>query len=178
MKGLCGIELEPGMNRALEAELSALADRLARGRVCLIHRDLQSRNVMVRDGEPFFIDFQGMRSGCASYDVGSLLCDPYVSFSDAEREELLSFYYGFSVQDVDRVAFEQAFWEASAQRLMQALGAYGFLGRKKGLPDFLAHIPSGLANLLRATGRARSLPRLRELAEMCRDSKPTTSDHT
>src|SRR5208337_2062155 len=135
-----------------EAELSALADRLAGGRGCLIHRDLQSRNVMIRDGAPFFIDFQGMRNGCASYDLGSLLCDPYVSLSDADREELLSFYYGLSKQDVDRVAFDNAFWEASAQRLMQALGAYGFLGLEKGLDDFIAHIPAGLDNLLRATG--------------------------
>jgi aminoglycoside/choline kinase family phosphotransferase len=170
--GFCGIEPEPRMNRELETELSALADRLAGGRVCLIHRDLQSRNVMVRDGEPFFIDFQGMRKGSASYDLGSLLCDPYVSLSDAERDELLSFYYGLSAQDVDRVGFENAFWEASAQRLMQALGAYGFLGLKLGLDDFLAHIPAGLDNLVRATGRIRSLPRLRELAEMCRDSYP------
>jgi hypothetical protein len=113
-----------------------------------------------------------MRKGSASYDLGSLLCDPYVSLSDAERDELLSFYYGLSAQDVDRVGFENAFWEASAQRLMQALGAYGFLGLKLGLDDFLAHIPAGLDNLVRATGRIRSLPRLRELAEMCRDSYP------
>jgi aminoglycoside/choline kinase family phosphotransferase len=113
-----------------------------------------------------------MRNGCASYDLGSLLCDPYVSLSDADREELLSFYYGLSKQDVDRVAFDNAFWEASAQRLMQALGAYGFLGLEKGLDDFIAHIPAGLDNLLRATGRIRSLPRLREVAEMCRSLYP------
>jgi hypothetical protein len=173
VKDVCGIELEPGLRRDLEAELSALADRLARKRVCLIHRDLQSRNVMIRDGEPAFIDFQGMRFGCASYDVGSLLCDPYVNFSDADRDELLSFYYDLSAQDVDRAAFESAFWEASAQRLMQALGAYGFLGLKLGLDDFVAHIPAGLDNLLRATGQVPSLPRLREVAETCRGAFPT-----
>jgi hypothetical protein len=172
VRDVCGIEIEPGLRLDLEAELSALADRLARKRVCLIHRDLQSRNVMIRDGAPFFIDFQGMRTGCASYDLGSLLCDPYMSFSDADRDELLSFYYALSEQDVDRAAFENAFWEASAQRLMQALGAYGFLGQKLGLPDFAAHIPAGLDNLLCATGHIRSLPRLRELAERCRDLCP------
>jgi len=172
VRDVCGIELEPGLRRELEAELSALADRLAGRRVCLIHRDLQSRNVMIRDGAPFFIDFQGMRNGCASYDLGSLLCDPYVSLSDADRDELLSYYYALSEQDVDWVAFENVFWEASAQRLMQALGAYGFLGQKKGLDDFVAHIPAGLDNLLRATGRIRALPRLREVAEMCRGLYP------
>ncbi len=172
VKGVCGIEIEPGLSRALEAELSALADRMSGKGACLIHRDLQSQNVMIREGEPALIDFQGMRLGSASYDLGSLLCDPYVSFSDADRDGLLSFYYGLSAQDVDRAAFENAFWEASAQRLMQALGAYGFLGLKRGLPGFAAHIPAGLDNLLRATGRIRSLPRLRELAERCRDFLP------
>jgi len=178
VRDVCGIDLEPALKRELEAELSALADRLAGRRVCLVHRDLQSRNVMIRDGAPFFIDFQGMRNGCASYDLGSLLCDPYVSFSDPDRDELLSFYYALSEQDVDWAAFQDAFWEASAQRLMQALGAYGFLGLQKGLPDFVAHIPSGLDNLLRATGRLRSLPRLRELAERCRGSNPPAKDNT
>jgi hypothetical protein len=168
VRDVCGIEPEPSFERELEAELSALAGRLLARGVCLIHRDLQSRNVMVRDGEPFFIDFQGMRKGCAFYDLGSLLCDPYVSFSEADRDELLSFYYALAGRDVDRAAFEEAFWEASAQRLMQALGAYGFLWLKKGLEDFAAHVPEGLANLLRATARVPSLPLLRELAERCR----------
>ena len=168
VRDVCGIELEPSLERELEAELSALADRLAGERRCLIHRDLQSRNVMVRDGEPFFIDFQGMRKGCAFYDLGSLLCDPYVSFSEPDRDELLSFYYALARRDVDRAAFEEAFWDASAQRLMQALGAYGFLWLKKGLEDFASHIPEGLGNLTRAARRVRCLPLLRELAERCR----------
>ncbi len=168
VKDVCGIEIEPALGRELEAELAALADRLAGRGICLVHRDLQSQNVMVRDGAPYLIDFQGMRKGCASYDLGSLLCDPYVSFSDTDRDELLSFYYGLSGRDVDRAAFGIVFWEASAQRLMQALGAYGFLGRKKGLDAFIAHIPAGLENLACATAHASSLPRLRGLVERCR----------
>ncbi len=167
VRDVCGIEIEPGLGQELEAELSALADRLAEKKTSLIHRDLQSQNVMIRDGTPFFIDFQGMRFGCAYYDLGSLLCDPYVRLSDGDRDELLSFYYALPGQDVDRAFFENAFWEASAQRLMQALGAYGFLGRKSGLDEFVAHIPAGLDNLLCATGHVRSLPRLRELAQKC-----------
>ncbi len=167
VKGVCGIDIDQRFGKELEAELSALADRLAESGVCLVHRDLQSKNVMVRDGEPFFIDFQGMRKGCALYDLGSLLCDPYVSFSEDDRDELLSFYYGLSARDVGWETFEGAFWEASAQRLMQALGAYGFLWLKKGLEEFAAHIPAGLDNLLRATDRAATLPLLRELVARC-----------
>jgi aminoglycoside/choline kinase family phosphotransferase len=161
------IKLGPSFERELEAELSALAERLAGTTHCLVHRDLQSRNVMIRDGEPFFIDFQGMRFGSPFYDLGSLLCDPYVYFSVQEQEELLSFYYELSNWDNNWVAFRSAFWEASAQRLMQALGAYGFLGLKKELKGFLGHIPAGLRHLQLAASQAGTLPLLRELSVEC-----------
>jgi len=170
VRALCGIELEPSFEREIEAELSALAERLSRTRRSLVHRDLQSRNVMVRDGEPFLIDFQGMRFGSPFYDLGSLLCDPYVNLSGGEREELQSFYYRLQEWDLDRTAFQNAFWEGSAQRLMQALGAYGFLALKKGLKSFLEHVPSGLRNLRIAANQAVSLPRLRELCLACEKS--------
>ncbi len=124
----------------------------------LIHRDLQSQNVMIRNGEPFLIDFQGMRFGSPFYDLGSLLCDPYVNFPNGERDELLFFYYGLSKWNLDWTTFQNTFWEASAQRLMQALGAYGFLGQKKGLKAYLEHIPAGLHNLHLAASQVSSLP--------------------
>lgn len=168
VKGFCGIELEDTARTGLEQELSRLAGRLMQTSRCLVHRDLQSQNVMLRDGEPVLIDFQGMRVGSAFYDLGSLLCDPYVDFTDTEREQLLTFYYGLSTPTMTWPAFEACFWEASAQRLMQALGAYGFLGLSRNLKAFLDHIPAGLANLLRATGRVDSLPALHALCLKCR----------
>ncbi len=172
VRGVCGIEPAATFAAGLEEELSGLTGRLAACPQCLVHRDLQSQNVMVRDGEPVLIDFQGLRLGCAFYDLGSLLCDPYVVIPEDRREELLSFYLGLSGREGDLAAFQDAFWEASAQRLMQALGAFGFLGRKKDLPAFLSHIPSGLANLILATTRAKSLPLLQNLAAMCRQALP------
>ncbi len=169
VRDLCGIELESSFDRELEAELSNLAERIEETRRCLVHRDLQSQNVMIRDGESFLIDFQGMRFGSLFYDLGSLLCDPYVNFSDRERDELLYYYYGLSKWDLDWTAFQNRFWEASTQRLMQALGAYGFLGLKKGLRSFLDHIPAGIRNLHRAASKAKSLRRLRELSTQCED---------
>jgi aminoglycoside/choline kinase family phosphotransferase len=167
VRDVCAIELDPTFERQLEAELSSLAERLAGTRRSLVHRDLQSQNVMIRDGEPFLIDFQGMRFGSPFYDLGSLLCDPYVKFLGGEQDELLSFYYGLSTWDLDWVTFQNTFWEASAQRLMQALGAFGFLGLKKGLNAYLEHIPAGLCNLHRAASQVASLPRLRELSWAC-----------
>jgi aminoglycoside/choline kinase family phosphotransferase len=168
VKGVCGIEPEDAAKAELEEELSRLASRLIETPRCLVHRDLQSQNVMLRDGEPVLIDFQGMRIGSAFYDLGSLLCDPYVAFTDSEREELLTFYYGLSAPAMTWPAFEARFREASAQRLMQALGAYGFLGLHRHLRHFLDHIPAGLANLLNATAAAGSLPALHALCLKCR----------
>jgi aminoglycoside/choline kinase family phosphotransferase len=169
VRDVCGIELEPSFEREMEAELSNLAERLARTRRSLVHRDCQSQNVMIHDGEPFFIDFQGMRFGNPFYDLGSLLCDPYVHFSISEQEELISFHYGLAKWDLDWAAFKNNFWEASAQRLMQALGAYGYLGLKKGLKSFLKYIPTGLRNLHRAASHGSSLPRLKELSQVCQE---------
>ncbi len=167
VRGVCSIELKHSAEQKLEVELSRLAERLLATKRCLVHRDFQSQNVMIRDGEPFLIDFQGMRFGSPFYDLGSLLCDPYVNFSESERNELLSFYYRMSKSDLDWATFQNNFWEASAQRLMQALGAYGFLGLKKGLKAFLEHIPAGLRHLLDATSRVESLPLLHEVCLQC-----------
>jgi aminoglycoside/choline kinase family phosphotransferase len=164
---VCRIELVDLFKGKLEAELSGLAERLLATRRCLVHRDLQSQNVMIRDGEPFLIDFQGMRFGNLFYDLGSLLYDPYVNLTTSQQEELVSFYYGLSKQDLEWATFQNNFHEASAQRLMQALGAYGFLGLKKGLKTFLNHVPAGLHHLLDATSRVASLPLLHELCSEC-----------
>jgi aminoglycoside/choline kinase family phosphotransferase len=168
VRSVCGIVFTPSFEDELEAELSNLAERLDGGMRCLVHRDFQSRNVMLRNEEPFLIDFQGMRFGNPFYDLGSFLCDPYVTLSGSEQEDLLSFYYGLSKQDMDWATFLNHFWEASAQRLMQALGAYGFLGLKKGLKAFLSHIPAGLHHLQCAAGNVSLLPRLLELSAACR----------
>lgn len=166
VKSICGIELTVPFGQELEQELSGLAEKLCEREGGLIHRDLQSQNVMVREEEIFLIDFQGMRFGNPFYDLGSLLCDPYVEFSDPERVELLAFYYSSSGGESSWLHFSKAFWEAAAQRLMQALGAYGFLATKKGLSTFLQYVPSGLSRLEQASSAA-SLYRLHDLCCRC-----------
>lgn len=173
VKAICRIDLKPEAAGELETELSDLAGRLALTGPSLVHRDLQSQNVMIRDGEPFLIDFQGMRFGSPYYDLGSLLYDPYVYFSNEERSDLLAFYYHLSERPVPLPVFQEHFYEASVQRLMQALGAYGFLGLTRGLGTFLEHIPAGLRNLQDAASRLTTVPRLLALSKSCQEAIAT-----
>ncbi len=169
VQAVCGLKLSPSDRDKLENELKDLSDRLENIKPGLVHRDFQSQNVMICKGEPALIDFQGMRFGNSIYDLGSIIYDPYVSLTDDERMELLQYYYELRPLG-EWKEFQEKFRDVSAQRLMQALGAYGYLGLKRGLSEFLAHIPGGIANLIDATTRTMRLPLLKNLALRCKDS--------
>jgi aminoglycoside/choline kinase family phosphotransferase len=167
VRAVCQIKLSPSFLKDLNKELDGLIIRLQNIEPCLIHRDFQSQNIMIKNDQPVLIDFQGMRLGNFFYDLGSLICDPYVSFITEERNELINFYYELKSSDYSRNDFAIHFWEASAQRLMQALGAYGFLGLKKNKPDFLKHVYNGIRNLFLATSNTGNLPVLHGLSQQC-----------
>ncbi len=167
VEAVCGLSFSDSLMHDWTEESVALIDRLQKIPPCLIHRDFQSQNIMIKNDRPVFLDFQGMRTGNLFYDLGSLICDPYVTFSPAERNELIAFYYRIMQPPYSLDQFTDYFWEGSAQRLMQALGAYGFLGLKKNKPDFLKHIANGIKNLTTATANAGTLPVLKELAGNC-----------
>lgn len=133
----------------------------------LVHRDFQSQNIMIADGRAHLIDFQGLRPGLAEYDLASLVYDPYVSLTGSEREELIDYYIEKSADaGVDLPSNFSAIADLCAvQRLMQALGAYGFLGLEKKRAQFLDHIPAALASLIEVLHRVPSLSRLRALLE-------------
>jgi len=139
----------------------------------LVHRDFQSQNILIRNGEAAFIDFQGMRPGLAQYDLASLLCDPYVEISAEERDYLLAYYKTILRKDGTEVSdeFDRVFWQCAAQRLMQALGAYGFLSIHRGKPAFRAHVAPALARLREALSHLHPYDRLDELASLIKDLK-------
>lgn len=144
------------------AELPAMHDiaaRLASLPRVLVHRDFQSQNVLIRDDQAWLIDFQGMRPGLPQYDVASLLYDPYVDLSGGERGLLLEFYKLAARRSGMEIApgFDEVYFFCALQRLMQALGAYGFLGLQKGRPDFLAHIPAARRSLREVAARIDGL---------------------
>src|SRR3954470_23156663 len=123
--------------------LGQIANELADRPRVLVHRDFQSQNIIVRNGQAHLIDFQGMRPGLAEYDLASLLFDPYVDLGEEEREELFQYY---SAQNPGAVS-AATLHLCAMQRLMQALGAYGFLGLVKKHEHFLQHSPKALASL-------------------------------
>ena len=164
---VCKIRLSSADAVKLNKELDTLSEHLQKTEPRLIHRDFQSQNIMIKNGKPVMIDFQGMRKGCLFYDLGSLICDPYVTLEEVERNELLDFYYELLNPSYSRDEFIQNFWMGSVQRLLQALGAYGFLGIKKHKSAFLAHIGNGLENLLMATDNVGKLDQLNDLATEC-----------
>jgi aminoglycoside/choline kinase family phosphotransferase len=143
----CGMELKEETKEELEKLLLPKAEALVKEWPSLVHRDFQSQNIMVRHGWTYLIDFQGMRQGTYYYDLASLLYDPYVTFSAEEREEMLHFYFVLPGNRPKRKIFNELFRSAALQRLMQALGAYGFLGIEKGKPAFLKHVTPALNNL-------------------------------
>ncbi len=147
------------------AELKRLRVELAARPRCLVHRDFQSRNILVKDGQPALIDYQGMRFGLAEYDVASLLYDPYVAISTEQREELIRFAESRSPTP----DFRGQLLGCAVQRLMQALGAYGFLGLVKMNSAFLRHVPRGLANLREVAVEQGAMPVLEPVLRLRRE---------
>jgi N-acetylmuramate 1-kinase len=137
-----------GQQTAALASLPALrkmAEALAQLPRVLVHRDFQSQNIIIRNSQAFLIDFQGMRPGLAEYDLASLLYDPYVTLSPNEREQLLEYYW--TARGAAAETSAQTFRRCAMQRLMQALGAYGYLGLVKGSKPFLHYITPAIQSL-------------------------------
>lgn len=145
--------------------LTEIADKLAALPRVLIHRDFQSQNIIMRNSQAYLIDFQGMRPGLGQYDIASLLYDPYVDLTDTERSKLIAYYCQRQSENdapVDN-EFESILRLCAMQRLMQALGAYGFLGLVKGHGQFLQHVPAALDSLRRIIKTIRGLGDLEEV---------------
>jgi aminoglycoside/choline kinase family phosphotransferase len=114
-----------------------------------LYRDFQSRNIMLRGGEPFFVDYQGGRKGALQYDPASLLYDAKADLPPELRQQLLDYYLdqlaGFV--PLERHVFMQHYYAYVYVRLMQALGAYGFRGFYERKAHFLQSVPYALKNL-------------------------------
>jgi hypothetical protein len=140
----------PFDEQALEDDFSVLTSYLlSADSGYFLYRDFQSRNVMLKDGEVFFIDYQGGRRGALQYDLASLLYDGKADIPQNIRAELYEFYLGEIEKylPVDRHRFDEYFKGFVLIRIMQAMGAYGFRGFYEKKEHFLKSIPYALENL-------------------------------
>ncbi|MDR0515833.1 MAG: phosphotransferase [Fibromonadaceae bacterium] len=157
LQGHLGMEKIPDN---LTAFFSDLAKKAGAQKRVLMHRDFQSQNVMV--STLGFIDFQGARNGSIYYDVASMLWDPYMMLPAETIGQLFSLWHSANALLKD-VSFDEA-WEnfltASMQRLMQALGAYCFLSKKKGIKSFEQYIEPGAKRLEEVRCFHRKFPSL------------------
>ena len=141
---------------------------LAQPAETFLYRDCQSRNVMIRDDQPYFIDFQGGRRGPTQYDVASFLWQAKANFSPAIREQLIDAYLD-ELEKVEITIYHSPFtnkadWRSALPhfvllRTLQVLGAYGYRGYFERKPHFLESIPLALKNL-------------REVLEQLKDEYP------
>ena len=139
---------------------------LAQPAETFLYRDCQSRNVMIRDDQPYFIDFQGGRRGPTQYDVASFLWQAKANFSPAIREQLIDAYLDEleKIFNLQSAIINKAVWRAALPhfvllRTLQVLGAYGYRGYFERKPHFLESIPLALKNL-------------REVLEQLKDEYP------
>ncbi len=142
----------PFYEQELEDDFKNFASFLLTSNVgCFLYRDLQSRNIMLKDGRPYFIDYQGGRKGAPHYDLASLLFDAKAEIPEDIRQELTDHYLEVLSRHIpiDKQRFQQYYQAYTLVRVLQAMGAYGYRGFFEGKAHFLESIPYALKNLAR-----------------------------
>ena len=161
-------KIDPG----LDEEFQALADRAAQEPAeFFLHRDFQSRNLLLLNNEIRIIDFQGGRLGPLGYDLASLLIDPYVGLSPKDQDELLGCY----IEEIEKFGingqqFAAGYSYLALQRNLQILGAFAFLGISQNKPFFKQYLRPALVTLQERLAKpaAAGYPCLRKLGESLR----------
>ena len=155
-------------------EKEKLADALSSQPRVFMHRDFQSRNIIIDKNKPRIIDFQTAHLGPGIYDTVSLLKDPYVSISNTIRESLLEYFYNKlkernAQNTMSYDEFTQLYATAGIQRNLQALAAFAKLGYRDGKKIFLKSIPAGLRLLEEGAEMSKSYPAIKDMATRLRN---------
>jgi aminoglycoside/choline kinase family phosphotransferase/GTP:adenosylcobinamide-phosphate guanylyltransferase len=154
----------------LQEEFQLLAKMaVQKSHVGFLHRDFQSRNIMIKGRRCYAIDFQGGRLGPLAYDVASLLIDPYVALPQRLQKDLLTNYIKRlqAVVDIDPNDFLRTYTYCAINRNLQILGAFAFLTQRRGKQDFGKYIPQAVNALKRNLQQieSRMCTRLRRIIE-------------
>jgi NDP-sugar pyrophosphorylase family protein len=167
LKGYLGLRTRP---QDLAADFASLAQKaLQYSNTGFMHRDMQSRNLMIKNHQVYFIDFQGGRLGPIQYDLASVLIDPYVELTDAVQDQLLDYSIDAlsDIMVVKPKEFRFCYHYCTLTRNLQILGAFSFLSRVKGKPYFEKYIPAALRTLKSTlnTGNQGEFPALTAAVE-------------
>lgn len=158
-----GAKIAAAERAALRAELAVVVEELAAEPRVLCHRDYHSRNLMLKEGRLYIIDFQDARMGPNTYDLASLLRDPYVDISERAIEDLIAYFLAL-VGAADREReFRPRFDLMALQRLLKALGTYGYQAAGRRNPVYIQYIPRTLRYARDIVARHPRFGRLHEL---------------
>lgn len=140
----------PFDEQALEDDMHRFADYLLETD-CenFMFRDFQTRNIMIKSGQPYFIDYQGGRKGALQYDLASLLYQSKANIPQDIREELLQHYLSEAekLTTIDRAKFKEYFYGYVLMRCIQVFGTYGFRGLYERKEYFIKSIPFAIRNV-------------------------------
>jgi aminoglycoside/choline kinase family phosphotransferase len=173
LQALCRdfLELEFDQEKIAQ-DFQALAEKASQAEASFfLHRDFQSRNIMIQKGQVRFIDYQAGRLGPLAYDLASLLIDPYAALPAAIQEELLKHYLDAltSLLPYNREQFHQEYLVLALQRNLQILGAFAFLSQQRNKPFFRQYLLPALHSLhdLLAKTTTSEYLYLKSLSQQC-----------
>jgi len=166
VEGYRGAHLTPGDRSALDEEWRSIVAELAGEPRVLCHRDYHSRNLMLRDGSLYIIDFQDARMGPDTYDLVSLLRDSYVDIGDRELDELIAYFLALKTRtpgDTDAQEFRRRFDLMALQRNLKALGTFGYQTMTRRNPVYIQYMPRMLRYVRTNLERYPRFARLRDV---------------
>ena len=165
IEGYRGSAFTPAERAALTAEWASIVNELAAEPRVLCHRDYHSRNLMLRDGRLYIIDFQDARLGPDTYDLVSLLRDSYVDIADREIDELIAYFLALKKAEVAAPGeeFRRRFDLMALQRNLKALGTFGYQTITRRNTVYIQYIPRTLRYARTNLEKYPRFTRLREL---------------
>ena len=165
VEGYRGVQLAPREREALSREWQAIVGELAAEPRVLCHRDYHSRNLMLREGSLYIIDFQDARMGPDTYDLASLLRDSYVDISDAQIDELIAYFLALHQRGTDG-EFRRRFDLMALQRNLKALGTFGYQTLTRRNPVYIQYMPRTLRYVRSNLEKYPRFERLREILQV------------
>lgn len=171
---LLGLPVSPEMRSDIFDEFTAISRELASLPRVLCHRDYHSRNLMLHHGQWFIIDHQDARMGPVSYDLASLLGDPYVELDDDFHSEMYDYFVAQRAKSQPAIPdptwptnFELEYQLMLIQRLLKATGTYAYQMAVMGNDVYLPYIPRSIQRALAALHTLNRFPAIRATLEPC-----------